>query len=66
MSPSNDGTELDASEQAPAGVPMTIAEERFEEFAPGADPELLALIQATAELEMAEVEPIFGPVPPAG
>ncbi|MFS0701625.1 manganese catalase family protein [Cellulomonas sp. 179-A 4D5 NHS] len=65
MSPSNDGTELDATEQAPAGVPMTIAEERFEEFSPGADPELLALIQATADIEMAEVQPVYGPVPPA-
>lgn len=64
MSPSNDGTQLDASEQAPAGVPITIAEERFEEFSPGADPELLALIQATAEIEMAEVQPVFGPIPP--
>lgn len=65
MSPSNDGTELDATEQAPAGVPMTIAEERFEEYSPGADPELLALIQATADIEMAEVQPVYGPIPPA-
>jgi Mn-containing catalase len=64
MSPSNDGTELDATEQAPAGVPMTIAEERFEEFSPGADPELLALIQATADIEMAEVQPVYGPIQP--
>jgi Mn-containing catalase len=65
MSPSKDGTELDASEQAPAGVPSTIAEERFEEFSPGLDPDLLALIQATADLEMAEVQPIYGPVTPS-
>lgn len=64
MSPSKDGTELDATEQAPAGVPITIAEERFEEFSPGLDPELLALIQATADLEMAEVQPVYGPIPP--
>jgi Mn-containing catalase len=32
---------------------MTIAPERREEFAPGLDPELLALIQATAEVEIA-------------
>ena len=65
MSPSKDGTELDASEQAPAGVPSTIAEERFEEFSPGLDPDLLALIQATADLEMAELQPpLYGPVPP--
>ncbi|NMR20975.1 manganese catalase family protein [Cellulomonas fimi] len=65
MSPSKDGTELDATEQAPAGVPITIAEERFEEFSPGLDPELLALIQATADIEMAEVLPVFGPIPPS-
>lgn len=64
MSPSKDGTTLDASEQAPKGVPSTIAEERFEEFSPGLDTELLALIQATADLEMADVQPLYGPVPP--
>ncbi|MBF0687504.1 MAG: manganese catalase family protein [Cellulomonas sp.] len=64
MSPSKDGTQLDASEQAPAGVPITIAEERYEEFSPGLDPELLSLIQATADLEMAEVQPLYGPVAP--
>ncbi|PRY65394.1 Mn-containing catalase [Glaciihabitans tibetensis] len=62
LSPSNDGTELDASEQAPAGVPSVIAPERFEEFSPGLDPELLALIQATAEIESAEVTLSFGPL----
>jgi Mn-containing catalase len=64
MSPSKDGTTLDASEQAPEGVPITIAEERFEEFSPGLDPDLLALIQATADLEMAEVSATYGPVAP--
>ncbi|MFC5930437.1 manganese catalase family protein [Cryobacterium melibiosiphilum] len=62
MSPSNDGTELDATEQAPAGVPSLISPERLEEFAPGLDPELLALIQATADLELADVDAMFGPV----
>ncbi|SKC67982.1 manganese catalase family protein [Okibacterium fritillariae] len=61
-SPSNDGTELDASEQAPVGSPITIAPERMEEFAPGLDPELLALIQATADLELNEIENLYGPV----
>lgn len=62
MSPSNDGTELDGTEQAPAGVPSTIARERFEEFSPGLDPDLLALIQATADLEMADAaDPLFAP-----
>jgi Mn-containing catalase len=37
----------------PDGVPMTIAPERREEFSPGVDAELLALIQATAEIEIA-------------
>ncbi|MBO3085655.1 manganese catalase family protein [Cellulomonas fengjieae] len=67
MSPSNDGTQLDAREQAPGGVPITIAEERFEEFSPGLDTDLLALIQATADLEMAEPMPaLFGPIAPGG
>lgn len=59
-SPSNDGTELDASEQAPVGHPMTIAPEHFEEFAPGADDELRALIEATAAMEMADIDATFG------
>ncbi|SEN79391.1 Mn-containing catalase [Cryobacterium luteum] len=62
MSPSKDGTKLDATEQAPAGVPSMISAERLEEFAPGLDPELLALIQATADLELADVDAMFGPV----
>ncbi len=66
VSPSKDGTMLTASEQTPQGVPMTIAAERMEEFSPGLDTELLALLQATAELEMAEVSVSFGPVSPQG
>ena len=50
-SPSNDGTELSTA-LMPEGVPITIAPERREEFSPGLDPELLALIQATAEVEI--------------
>jgi len=50
-SPSNDGTELSTAVM-PDGVPVTIAPERREEFSPGLDPELLALIQATAEVEI--------------
>lgn len=60
-SPSNDGTELDASEQAPVGVPSVIAPERLEEFAPGLDKDLLALIQATADMELAEINSFYGP-----
>lgn len=59
-SPSNDGTMLDASEQAPAGAPMTISPERLEEFSPGADDELRALIEATAAMEMADIDATFG------
>ena len=54
-SPSNDGTELSTAVM-PDGVPITIAPERREEFAPGLDPELLALIQATAEVEIAHID----------
>jgi Mn-containing catalase len=56
-SPSNDGTDLSV-ELMPTGVPITIAPERREEFSPGVDPELLALIQATAEIEIANAEDI--------
>jgi len=62
-SPSNDGTELDASEQAPKGFPSFISPERLEEFSPGLDPDLLKLIEKTAELEMEEVDASFGPTP---
>jgi Mn-containing catalase len=62
LSPSKDGTELDATQQAPQGVPSVIAEERLEEFAPGLDPELLDLIQATADLDLADVDAMFGPI----
>jgi len=50
-SPSNDGTEL-TTDVMPDGFPMTMSPERKEEFAPGLDPELLALIQAVAEQEL--------------
>jgi Mn-containing catalase len=60
VSPSGDGSTLDASEQAPEGGPMTIAPERPEEFSPGADAELRALIEATAEMEMADIDATFG------
>jgi Mn-containing catalase len=59
-SPSNDGTQLDASEQAPQGTPITISPERLEEFAPGADKDLRALIEATAAMEMADIDATFG------
>lgn len=59
-SPSKDGTTLDASQQAPVGVPSTISPERLEEFSPGLDKDLLELIQQTAALEMADVENLYG------
>ncbi|PPG67441.1 catalase [Rathayibacter rathayi] len=60
-SPSNDGTNLESKEQAPEGVPSVIAPERFEEFSPGLDPELLKLIQTTAEIELDEISSFYGP-----
>src|SRR6476659_5084727 len=60
MSPSKDGTKLDASEQAPEGVPSEISPERPEEFSPGADPDLIALIEATAAMDMADIDATFG------
>lgn len=54
-------TDLSAIEQAPEGVPSTIAPERFEEFSPGLDPELLKLIQTTAEMELDEITSFYGP-----
>ena len=48
---SADGGTL-STEQMPEGAPMDIAVERPEEFAPGLDPDLLKLVQATAELEL--------------
>ena len=60
MSPSGDGTTLDASEQAPEGAPIKIAPERPEEFSPGADKDLIALIEATAAMEMADIDATFG------
>ena len=50
-----DGGELTTG-SAPEGFPMDIAVERPEEFAPGLDPELLELVQATAELELADAD----------
>lgn len=60
MSPSGDGTELLATEQAPEGAPLTISVERPEEFSPGADKDLIALIEATAAMEMADIDATFG------
>jgi Mn-containing catalase len=48
----NDGATLTTEMGRPEGVPIEIAPERPEEFAPGLDAELLELIQAAAEQEM--------------
>ena len=61
LSPSKDGTDLVMDQQAPEGVPSVIAEERYEEYAPGLDKDLLELIQKTAEMELADIESSFGP-----
>ena len=45
-----------STENIPVGFPMDIAVERPEEFSPGLDPDLLALVQATAELELQEAD----------
>jgi Mn-containing catalase len=42
-------------------VPSTISPERLEEFSPGLDADLLELIQATADLELQEIESYYGP-----
>jgi Mn-containing catalase len=60
MSPSKDGTKLTATEQAPEGAPSKISPERPEEFSPGLDKDLLALIEATAAMEMADIDATFG------
>jgi Mn-containing catalase len=44
------------TEQMPDGFPMDIAVERPEEFGPGLDPALLALVQATAEIELKDAD----------
>ncbi len=62
LSPSGDGTSLDATEQAPEGVPAVISPERMEEFSPGLDKDLLALVQQTAEMELAAVTGEFGSI----
>ena len=63
-SPGDDAGAQMQTEQAPQGVPFPgIAVERPEEFGPGLDPALMELVQATAEMEMAETPaPNWGPV----
>ncbi|WP_280634559.1 hypothetical protein [Rhodococcus sp. 1R11] len=39
---------------------MEIAPERLEEFSPGLDPDLLELIQKTAEMEMTDIDATLG------
>ena len=54
-SPPHDGTDLSTAVM-PQGFPMTIPPERREEFAPGLDKDPSALIQVTAEAEVADAE----------
>ena len=53
QSPSKDGTALSVAVM-PEGTPVEPSPERREEFSPGLDAELLALVQATAELELSD------------
>lgn len=55
-SPSNDGTDLSTDTMPEGAAPTGISPERPEEFAPGLDPALLELIQATAEVELADAD----------
>ena len=45
----------------PSVLRSTISPERLEEFSPGLDKDLLALIQETAEMELADIEGFYGP-----
>ncbi len=56
VAPASAGGGTLSTEQMPEGFPMDIAVERPEEFAPGLDPDLLKLVQATAELELKEAD----------
>ncbi|HVJ56217.1 MAG TPA: manganese catalase family protein [Terrimicrobiaceae bacterium] len=50
-SPANDGFEVETSEKAPDGAPITGLPERPEEFAPGLTPELLEMVAAVKGLK---------------
>jgi len=54
------GTMPTASEQVPEGVPLTTAVDGWRS-APGLDTDLLALLQATAELELEDVAVTYRP-----
>jgi Mn-containing catalase len=45
-SPANDGSEVETTDKAPKGAPITDLPERPEEFAPGLTPELLEMVAA--------------------
>ena len=47
-SPANDGSTLEATEEAPEGFPISDLPERPEEFSPGLTPELMELVEAAA------------------
>ncbi len=51
--PMHDGATLSVPEDPPQGFPVSPARERFEEFAPGLDKELLEHVQEIAESELA-------------
>ena len=47
-SPANDGSTVEATEEAPEGFPIEDLPERPEEFSPGLSPELMELVEAAA------------------
>jgi hypothetical protein len=47
-SPANDGSTLEATDEAPEGFPIEDLPERVEEFSPGLSPELMELVEAAA------------------
>ncbi|MDQ3622051.1 MAG: manganese catalase family protein [Verrucomicrobiota bacterium] len=50
-SPANDGLDLETTEQAPDGAPITDLPERPEEFAPGLTPELMEMVAAVRDFK---------------
>jgi Mn-containing catalase len=56
-SPFNDGGQVETVDGMPEGFAIDIAPDRPEEFSPGLTPELMELVQATAELEQTSSQP---------
>jgi Mn-containing catalase len=56
-SPLGDGSELVTLKEPRESYPIPLAPERFEEFAPGLDPELQAMVDALAEFKEKQMMP---------